>query len=69
MNKTIDALINEAIEDKAFPGGCLCVIANGKINLKSYGLKAKYPVEEENNIDTQFTNINNWIDDILNSLQ
>lgn len=54
MNKTIDALINEAIEDKAFPGGCLCVIANGKINLKSYGLKAKYPVEEENNIDTLY---------------
>lgn len=54
MNKGISDLINEAIKDGACPGCCFGIIANGKCETKSYGLKAKFPKEEDNNIDTLY---------------
>ena len=52
MKKEINELVLEAIKDGAFPGACLCVVSNGKVHLESYGLKAKYPEEEENDVNT-----------------
>lgn len=52
MNKGINELINEAIADNAFPGACLCIVKDNKVLLESYGLKAKYPTQEMNNINT-----------------
>ena len=52
MNKEINELINEALKDNAFPGACLCIVKDDKVSLESYGLKAKYPNEEDNNLDT-----------------
>lgn len=54
MKQEINELIQEAINDGAFPGACLCIVNNGKVNLESYGLKAKYPNEEINNLDTLY---------------
>lgn len=52
MNKEINELINEALKDNAFPGACLCIVKDDKVSLESYGLKAKYPNQEDNNLDT-----------------
>ena len=52
MKKEINDLMQEALENNAFPGGCLCVVNNGEVYLESYGLKAKYPNEEENDVNT-----------------
>lgn len=52
MKKEINELVLEAIKDGAFPGACLCVVSNGKVHLEGYGLKAKYPEEEENDVNT-----------------
>lgn len=54
MNKNIDKLINEAIEEGVFPGANFCIIKNQKIEYASYGLKAKYEKEEKNDINTQY---------------
>lgn len=54
MNKKINELINEAINDGAFPGANFCIIHDGKIDIETYGLKAKYPNEEKNNINTLY---------------
>lgn len=54
MNKAINELINNAIMDGAFPGGNLCIIKDGKATFETYGLKAKYPEEEQNNLDTLY---------------
>ena len=52
MNKEINSLIHEALIDGAFPGACLCIVNKGKVYLESYGLKAKYPKEEQNELNT-----------------
>lgn len=54
MNNTIDKLINEAVNEGVFPGCNFCIIKNGKTKYASYGLKAKYPEEEINDLDTQY---------------
>lgn len=54
MNKTINELINNAITDGAFPGGNFCIIKDGKATFETYGLKAKYPNEEKNSLDTLY---------------
>lgn len=54
MNKTIDKLINEAVNEGVFPGCNFCIIKNSKTQYASYGLKAKYPEEEINDLDTQY---------------
>lgn len=54
MNKAINELINNAIKDGAFPGGNLCIIKDGTATFETYGLKAKYPEEEQNNLDTLY---------------
>lgn len=52
MKKEINELIQEALNNDAFPGACLCIVNNGKVHLESYGLKAKYPNEEKNEVNT-----------------
>lgn len=54
MNNKINELINEAIKDNAFPGASLCIVKNDEVLLESYGLKAKYPLEEENDVNTLY---------------
>ena len=54
MNKDIDRLMNEAVNDGTFPGANICIIANGKTSFQTYGLKAKFPEEEVNNLDTLY---------------
>ena len=54
MNKEINNLINEAINDGVFPGANLCIVHDSKVDFNSYGLKAKYPTEEKNDINTLY---------------
>ncbi len=52
MKKEINELIQEALKDEAFPGACLCVVNKDNVYLETYGLKAKYPNEEKNELNT-----------------
>lgn len=52
MKKEINELVYEALEQEVFPGACLCIVNKDKVYLESYGLKAKYPNEEENDVNT-----------------
>ncbi len=52
MKQEINELVQIALEDNAFPGACLCIVNKGKVHLESYGLKAKFPKEEKNELDT-----------------
>ena len=52
MKKKINELVYEALEQEVFPGACLCIVNKDKVYLESYGLKAKYPNEEENDVNT-----------------
>jgi len=52
MKKEINELVQEALNNDAFPGACLCVVNKDEVYLESYGLKAKYPEEEKNEVNT-----------------
>ena len=58
MNKEylqgLDKLINDAISDGAFPGCNIALVTKDDKYFASYGLKAKYPEEEANDIDTLY---------------
>lgn len=59
MNKEIDALINESIQNEVFPGACFGIVyrkANKKMHkeVKSYGFKALYPQSEKNDLSTLY---------------
>lgn len=58
MNKEyllgLDKLINDAISDGAFPGCNIALVTKSDKYFASYGLKAKYPEEEANDIDTLY---------------
>lgn len=52
MKKEINELVQEALNNEVFPGACLCIVNKDKVYLESYGLKAKYPNPEENDVNT-----------------
>lgn len=49
-----DLLMNEAVEEGVFPGATALIVSNENTYAKAYGLKAQFPNEEENDIDTLY---------------
>ena len=53
--ESLDAMLNQAVEEDVFPGCNFAIVKkDGKRYMKSFGLKAKYPSEEKNDIDTMY---------------
>lgn len=50
----LNELINEAINDGAFPGGNYCLVTDKGTEFATFGKKALVPTEEENDIDTLY---------------
>ena len=49
--KGLDELINNAINDEAFPGANYCLVTTDEVTFNSLGKKALVPNVEDNNID------------------
>lgn len=53
MLERIDEFFNEALLNDVFPGANIAIVKkDGSKTLRSYGLKAKYPEEEKNDLNT-----------------
>lgn len=50
--KELNKIIEKAIAEGAYPGATYAVVINDKVYIDSLGLKAKYPVPEENDKNT-----------------
>lgn len=50
----LNELLNDAINDSAFPGVNYCVVTDEEMYFNSLGKKALFPAEEENDIDTLY---------------
>ena len=53
--KGLDELINNAINDEAFPGANYCLVTTDEVTFNSLGKKALVPNVEDNNIDSKKT--------------